>query len=143
VPPRVDDVQSSVPPIAVRPPGKTGPGQRRDDDLTHKLNDIVKHNKVLKSKLSGESKADVIEQLVILLQLDVLQYIDNSQTGVIKARMKANNRPLRCIASRLKGQGGRVRGNLMGKRVNFSARSVITPIPTSQWRNSVCLSRSP
>jgi hypothetical protein len=50
VPPRVDDVQSSsVPPIAVRPPGKTGPGQRRDDDLTHKLNDIVKHNKVLKS----------------------------------------------------------------------------------------------
>jgi DNA-directed RNA polymerase beta' subunit len=73
VPPRVDDVQSSsVPPIAVRPPGKTGPGQRRDDDLTHKLNDIVKHNKVLKSKLSGESKADVIEQLVILLQLDVL-----------------------------------------------------------------------
>jgi DNA-directed RNA polymerase II subunit RPB1 len=102
----------------------------------------VKHNKVLKSKLSGESKADVIEQLVILLQLDVLQYIDNSQTGVIKARMKANNRPT-MHRQPSEGQEGRVRGNLMGKRVNFSARSVITPIPTSQWRNSVCLSRSP
>jgi DNA-directed RNA polymerase beta' subunit len=77
------------------------------------LNDIVKHNKVLKSKLSGESKADVIEQLVILLQLDVLQHIE---TGVIKARMDEGNP--NASPCRLKGKGGRSRKS---DGQNFSA----------------------
>jgi DNA-directed RNA polymerase beta' subunit len=118
-----------VPPIAVRPPGRPGPGQRRDDDLTHKLSDIVKHNNVLAARVKAGTKTESIHQLIQLLQLDVLQYIDNTMTGVAVARMKATQRPLRSITSRLKGKEGRVRGNLMGKRVDFSARSVITPDP--------------
>lgn len=40
-----------------------------------------------------------------------------------------SGKPLKAISQRLKGKEGRVRGNLMGKRVDFSARSVITPDP--------------
>lgn len=41
-----------------------------------------------------------------------------------------SGRPIKSICSRLKAKEGRIRGNLMGKRVDFSARTVITPDPT-------------
>lgn len=41
--------------------------------------------------------------------------------------MQKSGRPLKSIKQRLKGKEGRIRGNLMGKRVDFSARTVITP----------------
>lgn len=43
--------------------------------------------------------------------------------------MQKSGRPLKAIKARLKGKEGRIRGNLMGKRVDFSARTVITPDP--------------
>lgn len=43
--------------------------------------------------------------------------------------MQKSGRPLKSLKQRLKGKEGRVRGNLMGKRVDFSARTVITPDP--------------
>ena len=46
--------------------------------------------------------------------------------------MQKSGRPLKSIKQRLKGKEGRVRGNLMGKRVDFSARTVITPDPNLQ-----------
>ena len=48
--------------------------------------------------------------------------------GLPKA-MQKSGRPLKAIKARLKGKEGRIRGNLMGKRVDFSARTVITPDP--------------
>ena len=48
--------------------------------------------------------------------------------GLPKA-MQKSGRPLKAIKARLKGKEGRISGNLMGKRVDFSARTVITPDP--------------
>jgi DNA-directed RNA polymerase beta' subunit/intein/homing endonuclease len=117
-----------VRPVAVRPPHRSG-SQRRDDDITHKLSDVVKNNRRVRAKLDANADpADIVSQ-VDLLQLDVMQLIENSGSGGAQARMKATNRQLKSIASRLKGKEGRVRNNLMGKRVDFSARSVISAEP--------------
>lgn len=54
--------------------------------------------------------------------------MDNESPGIATHKHKSG-KPLKAIRARLKGKEGRVRGNLMGKRVDFSARSVITPDP--------------
>ena len=53
-------------------------------------------------------------------------YVDNDIKGLNPA-VQRSGRPLRTLKSRMGTKQGRVRGNLMGKRVDFSARSVITP----------------
>jgi DNA-directed RNA polymerase beta' subunit len=61
-----------------------------------------------------------------LLQHAVVTYMDNARPGIPRANVSRSNRPVKSISQRLKGKHGRIRGNLMGKRVDFSARSVIT-----------------
>jgi len=62
------------------------------------------------------------------LQLLVATLMDNNIQD--QPRQKhTSGKPIKDIRSRLKGKEGRVRGNLMGKRVDFSARTVITPDP--------------
>jgi DNA-directed RNA polymerase beta' subunit len=56
--------------------------------------------------------------------------------------MQKSGRPLKAIKARLKGKEGRIRGNLMGKRVDFSARTVITPDPNLAI-DQVCSSQNP
>ena len=63
-----------------------------------------------------------------LLQYHVTTYFDNEASGVPPARHRSG-RPLKTLAQRLKGKEGRFRSNLSGKRVNFSARTVISPDP--------------
>ena len=67
--------------------------------------------------------------IIEMLQVYYSNYIDNERAGVVSAVQK-NKRPLKTFRQRIKGKTGRVRGNLMGKRVNFSGRSVITADPT-------------
>jgi len=55
--------------------------------------------------------------------------MDNSIAGAPTHKHKSG-KPLKAIKERLKGKEGRIRSNLMGKRVDFSARSVITPDPS-------------
>ena len=119
-----------VPPIAVRPPAKNSSGQRRDDDLTIQLVEIVKSNNLLKARMAAGANSETLASLVVNLQINVITYINNSTTGGAgQAKVKATNRALRSVTSRLKGKEGRIRGNLSGKRVDQSARSVITPDP--------------
>jgi len=119
-----------VPPPAVRPsvfPNDTG--QRCEDDLTHKLCDIIKTNNTLKQKIAKDpDKKDIIDYWVSLVQYHVSTFVDNQLPGVPPAKQRTG-RPLRSVTERLKSKEGRIRGNLMGKRVDFSARSVITPDP--------------
>ena len=68
----------------------------------------------------------VVNELRDLLQYYVATLMDNEIAGQPVHKQKSG-RPLKAIRSRLKGKEGRIRGNLMGKRVDFSARSVITP----------------
>jgi len=117
------------PPPTVRPSVRNDTGQRCHDDLTHKLCDMVKTNNTLKAKISkGIATTEQLEYWTILLQYHLSTFIDNKIPGIAQAKQRTG-RPLRSLTERLKSKEGRIRGNLMGKRVDFSARSVITPDP--------------
>ena len=115
-------------PPAVRQSVTNDTGQRCHDDLTHKLCDIVKTNNTLKTKIEKGSSNEQIEYWTILLQYHLSTFFDNKIPGIAQAKQRSG-RPLRSLTERLKSKEGRIRGNLMGKRVDFSARSVITPDP--------------
>lgn len=117
-----------VPPPAMRPAVKTDNGKINDDDLTHKLNDIIKWNNLLRQKITESTKQSQVEDLWQLLQYHVATYIDNEISNLTRAHQRSG-RPLKTIRQRIKAKEGRVRGNLMGKRVDGSARSVITADP--------------
>ena len=117
-----------VPPPAVRPSVKQGNSQRMDDDITHKLSDIVKYNNSLKAKMKSLARPEIIEDWYNMVVYHVVTMIDNELPGIYQSTHRSG-RPLKAIRQRLKGKEGRLRSNLMGKRVDFSARSVITPDP--------------
>ena len=117
-----------VPPPAMRPTVKQGDSQRMDDDLTHKLSEIVKYNNSLKSKINSFARKEIIQDWYNMVVYHIITFIDNEQQGVSQATHRSG-RPIKAIRQRLKGKEGRLRSNLMGKRVDFSARSVITPDP--------------
>ena len=117
-----------VPPPSVRPSVKQDNSQRMDDDLTHKLSDIVKYNNGLKHKIEMNSRPEIIQDWTDMLQYHIGTLIDNELPGINQSTHRSG-RPLKAIRQRLKGKEGRIRSNLMGKRVDFSARSVITPDP--------------
>ncbi len=117
-----------VPPLSVRPAVVMFGSARNQDDLTHKLSDIVKcNNELIRNEQSGAA-THIIAENVKMLQYHVATFVDNDIPGIPKAQQKSG-RPLKSIKQRLKSKEGRIRGNLMGKRVDFSARTVITPDP--------------
>ena len=117
-----------VPPPCVRPSVKQDNSQRMDDDLTHKISDIVKCNNTLIQKIEKNSRPEVIADWSKVLQYHCATLIDNDIPGIAQSAHRSG-RVLKSIRQRLKGKEGRIRNNLMGKRVDFSARSVITPDP--------------
>ncbi|KAH3902686.1 DNA-directed RNA polymerase II subunit RPB1 SCDLUD_000270 [Saccharomycodes ludwigii] len=117
-----------VPPPPVRPSISFNESQRGEDDLTYKLGDILKANiNVQKLELDG-SPQHVIQDIEKLLQYHVATYMDNDIAGQPQALQKSG-RPVKSIRARLKGKEGRIRNNLMGKRVDFSGRTVISGDP--------------
>jgi len=116
----------AVPPLTVRPSVIMEDNQRMEDDLTHCLVNIVRNNQKLRDKIDKGESADVINRHLDLVQYDVATYVDNDIKGLPPSAQRSG-RPLKTLKSRLGAKTGRVRGNLMGKRVDFSARSVITP----------------
>lgn len=117
-----------VPPITIRPSIMIESGIRAEDDLTHKLVDIVRINERLKESIDAGAPQLIVEDLWDLLQYHVATYFDNEIPGLPTSKHRSG-RPLRTLAQRLKGKEGRFRGNLSGKRVDFSARTVISPDP--------------
>ncbi|MDO9044577.1 MAG: DNA-directed RNA polymerase subunit A' [Methanobacteriaceae archaeon] len=117
-----------VPPVTVRPSITLKNGERSEDDLTHKLVDILRINKRLKENMEAGAPQLIVEDLWELLQYHVTTYFDNEASGVPPARHRSG-RPLKTLAQRLKGKEGRFRSNLLGKQVNFSASTVISPDP--------------
>jgi DNA-directed RNA polymerase II subunit RPB1 len=123
----------AVPPPAVRPSIKMDGQQRSEDDISHILVNIIKHNKTLQEKINEKAAQKVIDGWHDVLQYYIATQINNNIPGVGQVAQRSG-RPLKSIMDRLNGKGGRVRGNLMGKRVDFSARSVITPDPNLSIR---------
>jgi DNA-directed RNA polymerase II subunit RPB1 len=117
-----------VPPPAVRPSIIEENGQRREDDLTHKLSDIIKTNNSIKDKITKGSSEETIKYITMLLQYHVFTFINNQIPGLAPSQQR-NGRKLKSVSDRMKKKEGRIRGNLNGKRVDQSARSVITPDP--------------
>jgi DNA-directed RNA polymerase II subunit RPB1 len=120
-----------VPPPPVRPSismDGTGQGMRGEDDLTYKLGDIIRANGNVRQAQQEGSPQHVTQDFEALLQYHVATYMDNDIAGQPQALQKSG-RPVKSIRARLKGKEGRLRGNLMGKRVDFSARTVITGDP--------------
>ena len=118
-----------VPPPSVRPSVRQSGGMRSEDDITHKLIDILKTNNHLKKKIENEkSLENTVDEWTQVLQYHVATFVDNELPG-ISASTHRSGRALKTLKQRLKGKEGRIRGNLMGKRVDYSARSVITPDP--------------
>ena len=123
----------AVPPPAVRPSVKHDAQQRSEDDISHIIVNMIKANKTLQEKIAQNAPANVIDDWTTVLQYYVATQIDNKIPGVASVAQRSG-RPLKSVKERLNGKGGRVRGNLMGKRVDFSARSVITPDPNLSIR---------
>ena len=114
-----------APPVCIRP----SVGQdaaSTEDDLTAKLGDIIQSNINLKNALVKGAPVQTIMECWDYLQLQIAVYINSDVPGLNKADL---GKPIRGFVQRLKGKQGRFRGNLSGKRVDFSGRTVISPDP--------------
>ena len=117
-----------VAPVTVRPSIILETGIRSEDDLTHKMVDIIRVNQRLKESKEAGTPPLIVQDLVDLLQYHATTYFDNEVSGIPQAHHRSG-RPLKTLTQRLKGKEGRFRGSLSGKRVDFSSRTVISPDP--------------
>ena len=117
-----------IPPPQVRPSVIQDNNQRSEDDLTHKLFEIISTNQRLQDKINNNSAKNLIEDEHTVLQYHIATLVDNQIPGVAPSAQRSG-RPLKSVQQRLGSKEGRIRYNIQGKRVEFSARSVITPDP--------------
>lgn len=117
-----------VPPVPIRPsvPQDLGGGST-EDDLTMKLQEIIEMNNALRMALTRGATMKMVAEDWEFLQIQVALFI-NGETPGIPRQLQAE-RAIRGLCQRLKGKQGRFRGNLSGKRVDFSGRTVISPDP--------------
>ncbi|MGM5482599.1 MAG: DNA-directed RNA polymerase subunit A' [Nanobdellota archaeon] len=118
----------SIPPVTMRPSITLESGERSEDDLTHKLGDIVRINQRLFENINAGAPEIIVEDLWDLLQYHVSTFFDNEVAQLPIARHRSGQ-PLKTLTARVKSKEGRIRNNLAGKRTNFSARTVISPDP--------------
>ncbi|MFT4304661.1 MAG: DNA-directed RNA polymerase subunit A', partial [Candidatus Woesearchaeota archaeon] len=117
-----------IPPVTMRTSITLESGERSEDDLTHKLGDIVRINQRLFENINAGAPEIIIEDLWDLLQYHITTLFDNNVAQLPPARHRSGQ-PLKTISERIKSKEGRIRHNLAGKRTNFSARTVISPDP--------------
>ncbi|MFH1316444.1 MAG: DNA-directed RNA polymerase subunit A' [Candidatus Woesearchaeota archaeon] len=117
-----------IPPVTIRPSITLESGERSEDDLTHKMGDIVRINQRLFENINAGAPEIIIEDLWDLLQYHITTYFDNNIAQLPPARHRSGQ-PLKTITERIISKEGRIRHNLTGKRTNFSARTVISPDP--------------
>lgn len=128
-----------VAPPAVRPSVRQDNNQRAEDDLTSKIAEIVKNVILLKKELEKalkkdsdvekESSARQINLVHNMIQYHVATMVDNEIKN-IPVSSRRSGQPLKMIRQRLKGKEGRIRSNIMGKRVDFSGRTVVGVDPS-------------
>nr|GLL22253.1 DNA-directed RNA polymerase III subunit 1-like isoform X2 [Ipomoea trifida] len=117
-----------VPPIAIRPSVFVDGGmQSNENDITERLKRIIQANSSLRQEISDTTLPARSLASWVDLQMEVAQYINSDVRG-LPPQMQAS-RPLSGFVQRLKGKQGRFRGNLSGKRVEYTGRTVISPDP--------------
>lgn len=117
-----------IPPVTMRPSITLESGERSEDDLTHKMGDIVRINQRLFENINAGAPEIIVEDLWDLLQYHITTFFDNNIAQLPPARHRSGQ-PLKTLTERIKSKEGRIRHNLAGKRTNFSARTVISPDP--------------
>ena len=115
-----------APPVAIRP-SVAQEAASTEDDITNKLGDIVQINGYLRAALAQGQPIQKVMEMWEFLQIQIAMYIDGNLPGLGKD--SAYGKMMRGFCQRLKGKQGRFRGNLSGKRVDFSGRTVISPDP--------------
>ena len=124
-----------IPPVIIRPTAKIDfiQSSTMEDSLTLKIADIINANKRVRIQMDKEVVSNEIsnynQDITNLLQYHIATYFDNESCTLPRSEFKTGGRPTKSISDRIKSKQGRVRSNLMGKRVDFSARSVITSDP--------------
>lgn len=114
-----------APPICIRP-SVAQENASTEDDLTTKLGEIVHVSSLIRAALQRGQPIQTIVEQWDFLQTAIALYVNSDVPGL---QEKGNGKPMRGFCQRLKGKQGRFRGNLSGKRVDFSARTVISPDP--------------
>ncbi|CAA7389528.1 unnamed protein product [Spirodela intermedia] len=110
----------AVPPVAVRP--SVFMDLNNEDSITNMLRNIINTNSILREDLEGSAPAFKCLDCWAVLQAQVAEYINSEAPGVTDSKNRG-------FVQRLKGKQGRFRGNLSGKRVEFTGRTVISPDP--------------
>jgi DNA-directed RNA polymerase II subunit RPB1 len=124
-----------IPPVDIRPTAKVDfmSSATMENALTLKISDIVTANKRVRQQMEKETVSNELsnysQDIFNLLQYHVATYFDNESVSLPRTEFKTGGRPTKSISDRIKGKAGRVRSNLMGKRVDFSGRTVITSDP--------------
>ena len=113
-----------VPPPSVRPAIMQGNSVRGEDDLTYRLIQIMRTNDKLKKTIDDGRPSHIVNDVKEALQNVVTGYINHTKVG--NSKRKSSKREYTSLQVRLQGKEGRVRGNMMGKRCDFTGRSVIT-----------------
>ncbi|KAI9796833.1 MAG: hypothetical protein M1825_006500 [Sarcosagium campestre] len=114
-----------APPICIRP-SVSQDMSSTEDDITNKLADIVHVSALIRGGLATGQPVQTIMEQWEYLQLQLAMYINSEVSGL---QQQGFGRSIRGFCQRLKGKQGRFRGNLSGKRVDFSGRTVISPDP--------------
>ena len=114
-----------APPICIRP-SVAQDNASTEDDLTTKLSDIVYISSLIRSALQKGQPVQTIMEQWEYLQLQIAMYVNSDVPGL---QQPGYGKAIRGFCQRLKGKQGRFRGNLSGKRVDFSGRTVISPDP--------------
>ncbi|KAH0537813.1 hypothetical protein KQX54_001030 [Cotesia glomerata] len=118
-----------VPPICIRPSVKYDfkIWYKNEDNLTMRLSQIVLLNDQIRQSRERGMKMLQYNDVLEFIQIHTAFYINSQVTGIPLDKQPTN--PGRGLVQRLKGKQGRFRGNLSGKRANFTARTVISPDP--------------
>jgi DNA-directed RNA polymerase II subunit RPB1 len=125
-----------IPPVIIRPTSKIDmmTASTQEDSLTLKIADIIKNSNRLRKQLNKEAVdsediSTAAYDSAANVQYNLAVYFDNESMSLPRSEFKTGGRPTKSVSERLKGKPGRVRGNLMGKRQDYCARSVITGDP--------------
>eukprot|EP00505_MAST-04D_sp_SCG-Rhode-Island_P002693 Stramenopile-MAST_4_protein_2693 len=118
-----------VPPACIRPSVvNRSTGASNEDDLSTMLAEVVHINESLNMTMRKGATLKVLSEQWDHMQVELAQYINSDLPG-LPPGMNMSFKPIYGLCQRLKGKQGRFRGNLSGKRVDFSARTVISPDP--------------
>ncbi|KAL5785731.1 hypothetical protein ACOSQ2_008123 [Xanthoceras sorbifolium] len=117
----------AVPPIPIRPSVIMNSSESYENDITERMRKIILANANLRKQLLDSVDASRCLTAWDDLQFEVAQYINSDVRGI--PFPSEDSKPLAGLLQRLKGKKGRFRGNLCGKRVEYTCRTVISPDP--------------